>query len=306
MFAVRAFDPKHRVAALFARQYGLITRAQAMDAGMSAAAITRRLKTGEWIRVYENVFRLRSVPVTLRQLWLAACLRRPGRVWLSHRGAALFWSLDGFNRETVEVTADCDIRSTQKLIVHNVGSMDPADYALVESIPVTTVHRTLLDLGSVAPPDAVELALESALRRRITNLDRLYRRLEATGTQGRKGPAVLRRLLEVHSGRPTESALETCFVQFLRRARISMPDRQVVVRDESGFVARVDFIYERRKTIVEVDSRSHHIRRREWEADLRRRNRLTAEGYRVLHVTHERLMVDPGGLERELRQLLTA
>jgi very-short-patch-repair endonuclease len=277
-----------------------------MDAGMSPSAITRLLKTGEWLRLFENVFRLASAPVTVRQMWLAACLRRPGRVWLSHRGAASFWSLDGFDHETVEVTADCDIRSTHKVIVHNVGSMEPADFTLVESIPVTTVHRTLLDLGIVVPPDAVELALESALRRRITSINRLYRRLDAIGTRGRKGPATLRALLDIHSGTPTGSALETRFVQFLRRRRLPFPDRQVSFRDEGGFVGRVDFFFEKARVVVEVDSRAYHVRRREWEADLRRRNRLTAEGYRVLHVTHERLMSDPGGLERELRKLLAA
>jgi hypothetical protein len=294
------------VAHLTARQHGLVTRAQALELGMSEAGIGRRVRSGEWVRVYENVFRLAAAPVTADQSLLAACLRREGMVWVSHRSAAAFWRLDGFESDAIEVTTVAGLRTCKAVTVHRVPEMPRPDVAFVRRIPVTTVHRTLLDLGAVVDPDAVELALECALRRRITSLDRLRRRLDALGTRGRKGPATLRALLDIHSGTPTGSALETRFVQFLRRCRLPFPDRQVSFRDEGGFVGRVDFYFENARAVVEVDSRAHHIRRREWEADLRRRNRLTAEGYRVLHVTHERLMVDPGGLERELRQLLAA
>jgi Protein of unknown function (DUF559)/Transcriptional regulator, AbiEi antitoxin len=304
MLVVRAFGPKLLVAEIAARQYGLITRRQALELGMSAAAISRRLESGEWLRVFENVFRLASAPITVQQKWLAVCLRNPGRIWLSHRASAAFWRLDGFEQELVEATAVCDIRSSNRAIVHRVQSMPPADVTVVAQIPVTTVHRTLIDLGAVVPADDVELALECALRRRITSIDRLQRRLAAIGTRGRRGPAVLGSIIRHHSGRPTDGALETRFVQFLRRFGLPMPDRQVAIHDEAGLVGRVDFIYECLRVVVEVDSRAHHQRRSAWEDDLRRRNRLTSEGYLVLHVTYERLTNDPNGIAAELRKAL--
>jgi very-short-patch-repair endonuclease len=301
---MRTFGPKHRADYLTAKQLGLITRAQSLQVGISVHGIARRLASGEWIRVHENVYRLASAPVTIEQMWLAACLRRPGSVWLSHRAAAAFWKLDGFEQRIVEVTTVCDLRSDGTITVHRIPLMPRIDATSVANMPVTTVHRTLIDLGSVASPDDVELALDCALRRRITSNDRLLRRLQAISTHGRRGPAVLRSVLDKHSGRPTDSALETRFAQFLRLHNLPEADKQVTIYDDAGFVARVDFFFEVARAIVEVDGRNHHLRRRQWEHDLRRRNRLTAQGYRVLHVTAQRLRNDAKGIERELCSVL--
>jgi very-short-patch-repair endonuclease len=46
------------------------------------------------------------------------------------------------------------------------------------------------------------------------------------------------------------------------------------------------------------------LRPAQWEADLRRRNGLTASGLRVLHVTHERMRNDPSGLAEEIAKAL--
>lgn len=199
----------------------------------------------------------------------------------------------------------CNLKRLDEVIVHYVKQMPPRHVTVVSNIPITTVHRTLCDLGSVVAPDVVEVALECALRRKITTVDRIWRTIEELGTQGRRGPAVLAEILRTHAGRPTDSALETKCAQFFRRFRIPPPSRQVRIRDESGFLARVDFIWDDRGVVVEVDSRSHHLRRDRWEADLRRRNALTAGGLRVVHVTYERLTNDAVRVADEIFQGLS-
>ena len=106
------------------------------------------------------------------------------------------------------------------------------------------------------------------------------------------------------SSPPTDSALEVRFIQLLRRGRLPVPVRQRVVRDDRGFVARVDFEYIDSGIVIEVDSRKHHLRVTAWERDLRRRNRLTSAGKRVLHVTHERMETDPAGLIDEISRAI--
>jgi very-short-patch-repair endonuclease len=171
---------------------------------------------------------------------------------------------------------------------------------MFRGVPVTTASRTLIDLGTVASMDQVELALECALRRNMTTEHRLLSRLYGLETKGRKGPAVLRRLLtERGAVPPTESALETRFLQFLRCRGLPTPTRQHKVL-ERGVVARVDFFFDHHGVVIEVDSRAHHLRRAQWEADLRRRNALTAGGLRVLHVTHDRMKQDPARLASEI------
>jgi very-short-patch-repair endonuclease len=297
--------PDQVLASLAARNHGLITRTQALAAGVSRTGIARRLRSGEWIRVYPGVYRIAAVPVSWRQQVLAPCLRRPGRTWAFARTAGAFWELDGCGRDVIEVVSTQPIRSHDKVEYHVVTAMARRHVTVVNAIPVTTVHRTLTDLGSVVDANTVEMALESALRRNITTIDRLWRTIEEVGTRGRRGPAVLAAILGAHAGRPTESALETTFAQLVRRFGLPSPTRQVCISDESGLPARVDFFWEGHGVVVEVDGRSHHLRRDQWEADLRRRNGLTSQGLRVLHVTYERMSIDAAGAATEIRMALS-
>jgi very-short-patch-repair endonuclease len=291
------------IARLIARQYGLITRDQARLLGMSDDAIYRKVSAGLWIRDFPKVFRDVTVPTSWHQRLKALALRRPGRLWVSHRAACAFWQLDGFDPGLVEITTVCDLRAQDGFLVHRVRCMDPRDVTIVANLPVTTVHRTLIDLGLVAHVDEVELALECALRRRITTISRLCSRLDALTTH--RGSGVLRKALERRPANapPTESALETRFLQFVRRHKLPAPDRQVPITDDRGFIGRVDFYYSAARVVVEVQSRRHHLSAAAWERDLRRSNVLTSSGRRVLHVTAEQLKGD-ANLVAEVAQLL--
>ena len=295
------------LARIAANQYGLFTSRQAREVGIEDHGIGRRLRSGLIVREHPTVYRYSATPSSFKQQLKAVTLWKPGQIWASHRGAAGFWQLDEVPEGTIEASTSCNLRTTRPdVIVHRMTGVPRRDIAEVAGIPMSTVHRTLIDLGAVVEADVVELALECALRRRMTNLDRLMRRLEEASGRGHRGSGVLRLVLE---GRdpltpPTESALETKFLQLLRRKRLPLPVRQRVVRDEAGFVARVDFIYPDEDLVIEVDSRRHHLNPKDWERDLQRRNRLTASGKRVLHVTYARMKNDPSGLAREIANAL--
>jgi hypothetical protein len=205
---------------LIARQYGLITRAQALAHGLSSSAIDRRLASGEWIRVYRGVYRMAATPVTWQQELLAVCLREPGQVWASHRAAAGLWRLDDCEPGQLEVTTTSGMHSEGSLVVHRVKRMPSSDVTLVGNFPATTVHRTLMDLGAVLSADAVEIAFESALRRGISDANRIGCHLAAFDRRGPRGPGVIRAIIDRHDGRSTGSALEIKFTQLLRRHRL--------------------------------------------------------------------------------------
>ena len=289
---MKVVDPREQalgIARLLARQYGLITRDQARAFGLSDGAIHRRLSCGLWVREFPSVFRDVTVPASWHQKLKALTLRRPGRTWISHRAACAFWELDGFDPGSLEITTVGDLRPDHGFVVHRVRMMDATDVTQVGNLPVTTVHRTLVDAGAVAGLDEVELALECALRRRITSIPRLQRRLEALPRH--RGSGALHEVLRRRAiGAPaTESAPETRFVQFVRRHRLPAPDRQVRIRDDRGFIGRVDFYYSEARVIIEVQSRRYHLNPSAWERDLRRSNAMTSNGHRVLHVTPEQL-----------------
>jgi very-short-patch-repair endonuclease len=295
------------VARLISRQYGVVTRDQARAFGLSDGAIKPRIASGLWVKRYPSVFRDVAVPVSWHQELKALTLRKAGRIWISHRAAAAFWALDGFEAERIEAITDSDVRSRERGVgIHRVSTMPASDVTTVRGIPLTTVSRTLLDLGLIADVNAVELALECALRRGIVTVPRLTRRLEYAAGRGRKGPSVLRNVLRRRGidVAPTESVLETRFLQFLRRYNLPVPDRQVRISHADGVLARVDFFYSAAGVVVEVESLRHHFGRADWESDLRRRNLLTMASYRVVHVTHERITRDHDRLACELRAVI--
>lgn len=289
------FGTKHelagRVSALISKQHGMITRAQARDLGFTHAQVQHRLGAGSWELFLPGVLHSRDAPLTWYSRLTAASLWGADNAAISHRAAAAFWKLDGFDTELVEMTSPGCLRNRAGVIVHRTTHLPRSHTTVVGSIRVTTVHRTLIDLGDVAQPALVEQALECALNRRITTEMRLLRYISELGTRGRKGPALLHSLLLTRGFgvAPTESALETETLQILRRCGLSEPVRQLVVKDEGGGIARVDLAYPKEKIVIEVDSRSHHLRREQWESDLARRNELTSRGWLVLHATQRKL-----------------
>lgn len=298
-----------RLIALAQRQYGLFTRDQAHSLGLTDDWLWRRMESDQICREYSTVFRFTVVVPSFHQKLKAYCLRAPGKIWASHRGAGALWGLDDIAPNTIEVTSNVDLRTKRPgVIVHRISSKPARDVTQILGIPLTTVHRTIVDLGAVVDIDTVEAAMESALRRKLTTIERLQRKLGELQGPGRRGAGTLRKVLDRRDpGAPsTASGLETDFSQLLRRNRLPQPTRQQVVRDEVGLVARVDFEYLGCDVVIEVDSREHHLRMQQWEKDLKRRNRLTNCGKRVLHVTYHRMKTDEAGIVREIRSALRA
>jgi len=301
--------PEAALARIAAAQEGLFTRRQALEVGLDACWVSRRRKSGLIVREYERVYRFAGAPQSLKQQLKAITLRAPGKVWVSHRGSGGFWQLDDVPAGTLEFTTSAGIKAASRAIhLHSVNGMPARDVTEVSGLPITTVHRTLIDLGAVVDADTVEIALECALRRRITTVDRLIRRLDEVGGRGRRGSGVLRAVLERRdpAAPPTDSALEVRFLLLVRRHRLPVPIHQQVIRDENGFVARVDFAYPEAGVIIEVESRKHHLSPADWERDLRRHNRLATQGKRVLRITYKRMLDDSNGVAAEIRAALRA
>jgi very-short-patch-repair endonuclease len=289
---MQRFHWKVRLRGILRRQHGVIHRAQALAAGMTPAAIQYRIETGEFVRILPRVYRDTSTPLTYQQRLMAALLWAGDGSCVSHRAAGKLWKMDGCEAEVVEISCPRYLKSPVPwLVVHRV-SASGRDTGLMQALRVTSPHRTLLDLGAVVSVDTLELALEDALRRRLTSIARLEQLLARTGGRGYRGAGVLRTVLARRppGARPTASALETRAIQEIRRQGLPPPERQFVILDGKAFVAQVDLAYPRRCLVIEVDSREHHDQDPDWARDLERRNRITALGYTVMHVTHDNLV----------------
>ena len=276
-------DALHR---LLARQHGLITRAQARALGLSDSAIDRRLRTREWVRLASGVFLRAGTAVTWNTKALAACLA--GNALASHRTAAVLWGLSPFRPGPVEITTPRHLRSrTPGVRAHESSDLDLARPVVRSGIPVTGIHRTLLDLGAVVPLEQVQLAIDDARRQKLVHWPGLYETLVLHSRRGRNGCGPFRAILDVRYGelRVPDSDFERMVQTLLADAGLPEPEMQVEVFAAAGdFIARVDLAYQRWRIAIELDGRGH-ITDEAFEHDPIRRNRLELEGWLVLDFT---------------------
>jgi very-short-patch-repair endonuclease len=170
------------------------------------------------------------------------------------------------------------------------------------------VARTIIDLAAVVHRDALELALDAALREGLVSVPRVLWRLESLGGRGRPGCAALRELLVERQGATgrSESALETKALRLIRRARLPEPVVQHRVRDGRRIVARLDLAYPEHLLAVPLDGWRHHASRSAWQKDLAARARLAAMGWRVVVLTWSDVVHRPDESAELLRRALSA
>lgn len=293
---------------LAGRQIGLLTREQARDCGMSDRAITRQLSRG-WTAVHRGVYVLPGYECSWEQRVLAACMRGGRGTIASHITAGALLGLEGCTRQLpLHVFGRSKWQATD-VVVHRTGRLPGCDLDRAGAIPVTSASRTLLDLGAVVEQDIVEIALEYALRRRLTSISRLRWRLDQVGGRGHAGSAALRRLLDLRDPllRPAQSVLEVRLVQKIRRAGIPHPIRQFEVRVPSGR-RYLDFAFPHSMLAVEVGGRDSHTGPAAEQRDALRHNELTALGWRILYFSwndvEHRVDYVVGCIRRELQPQL--
>lgn len=240
-------------------QHGLITRMQAQDLGMSSRAVDRRIAFGLWVRVHPGIYRLAG-PTSPHQDLKAACLWVGELAVVSHRAAANKWQLLGFEAPIIEITTDRHRTSpSPNVILHYTNLMPAKDLARVGGFAVTSVARTLIDLGAVVGEEQIEIALDDALSRRLSSISVLENRLDEMARRGRRGVAVLRKLLESRKGGGvTKSMLEAKLFRLIRKARLREPTRQFEVRLPNGRSAWIDFAYPDRMLAIEAEGFKFH------------------------------------------------
>src|SRR5260370_40208821 len=81
------------------KQFGLISRDQAIGTGMSERAIGRRLGAGRWRQVLPGVYRLAGAPASWEQALKAATLWGGEGCVVAHRAVAALHGLAGVGRQ---------------------------------------------------------------------------------------------------------------------------------------------------------------------------------------------------------------
>lgn len=279
---------KSTTAAVFAAQYGVIQRRQALQAGLTPRMIECLMSRGEWVAIHRGVYRIAGAPVTWNLRLMAACLAAgPGAV-ASHRSAAALWGLDTDAPTVPEIAvATSGARELRSVTVHHTRSLGPSDRATRDGIPCSSVARTLVDLASVLDEISLEQTVDSALREHLTSVGYLHRHVERL-RDGRRGTGLLRELLVARTGeRPYESRKEAELARLLVAAGLPKPVPQFELRVGGRLLARFDLAWPDAQVAVEFQSYRHHFGRQAWRRDVARANRAMAAGWIVFMATEE-------------------
>ncbi len=292
-----------RIAALAARQHGVIARWQLPAIDVTLSMLKTRVAIGTLIRLHRGVYAVGHSQLRREGHWLAAVLAVGSGAALSHRDAAALHGLRPSNRTVVDVTTASRGRINQSGIqLHRTTILDAQDVTTVDGIPVTAVARTLVDLASVVPKDHVAKALREAEHLRVADLGEIHAALDRTRHRPGPGHANLRALLDEHRRRGTQltrSVLEDRFLTLC--ATHSLPRPQTNVHVEG---MEIDAFWPAHKLAAELDGWDRHKDRRAFQRDRDKGNALTRAGYRLLRFTHDDVVRRPAGTAAQIRHFL--
>jgi Transcriptional regulator, AbiEi antitoxin len=185
------------------RQSGMVSRAQALAAGMSRHQVDRLVAARRWLPIYPGVYLVADRELTEEGRVWAAALWAGDDATVSGLAAAWWHGLRLKPLSIVEVTAS---RSSGKRRARGIRvrrrSLVAVDRVLVRGVPVTDVPLTVLD-AAVQLGDRGSQLVDHALQRRVS-LDAL-RQAHARNLGGR-GSAAAAGLLSAAADRAASAA----------------------------------------------------------------------------------------------------
>jgi very-short-patch-repair endonuclease len=285
------------VAALAARQFGVVSVAQLRELGLARGAIAHRIRRGRLHPLHRGVYAVGHANVPYRGTLWSAVLACPGAV-LSHRSAAALWDLLPPPAGPVHLTTARANESTARLRVH-AACLHPEDVTRHAGLPLTTVARTLLDLADVLTPHRLERACHRAEHLRLLDaraVDAVLARSPGRRTR------VLRRAVDTLAARDpdvTRSELEERFLALVARAGLPRPRVNARV---AGL--EVDFLWPERRLVVETDGMAVHATPAAVQRDRERDRVLLLARHRVARFTWHDLTRRPHDAVATLRALL--
>lgn len=281
------------------RQHGHFSMDQALDLGVTPKAIARRIATQGWEKVLPKVFRLPGSPTDSRSRLISI------QLWMGEEGhftgpsAAYLHGLHGFTKPLPVTVARRSGTVPPGVRLRRLRDGESPRTRSLKGFRVASVERTLLDLASSERPRVVGEAVDDALRKGLTNLDRLKRELDAASANT-KGSRTFRTILR---GRDADDAavrtmFETKMLRIIQRIGVEFTSDYRV--EPEGNIFYLDFYIPSAALGVECHSMSWHGPERH-NADAKRGRLIAALGIEILYFTWDDVVLSPKDVEAELR-----
>lgn len=291
---------------LLDKQHGVISRRQAASLGLSSGAVKYRIRTGgPWQRMFPGVY-LVAGPAWPRddQLDMAALLYAGSHSVITGAAALRRYGIRPGAAGIVDVLvpagsnrADCGY-----VRVHRTRRL-PARVATQGPIRITMIPRAVTDAALQAGSERDMRAIVTAgVHRGRCPLDDLVAEL---GRSRLPGSAMLRSVVaDVAAG--ILSSPEGDLMDLINRSGLPAPLYNPRLFLNGRFLAMPDAWWEAVGVAAEVDSREYHFDEAAWNETMRRHDRMTAAGIRVLHFSPARIRSQPDWVIETIRKTLAS
>jgi very-short-patch-repair endonuclease len=293
-----------------ARQHGVVSKRQLLEAGVGPSTIGSRLARGYLHPALRGVYGVGRPELTEHGLWMAAVLATGPNSALAGPTAAAAWGfmrhtspvqvarLRGKYRARSQIVANGH-RSRALVVGRRFSAFEPRWLSAIEGIPILTVEVTLLQLAGELGSEEFKFAFWEADRKDLIDDEGLFDCLSLC--QGRRGGREFVRLAtdRIPNIEELRSLLETLLLDLILSEGLPDPE---VNRNTEGYV--LDFRWPDQKLIVETDGYEFHRGREAFERDRRISNELRAAGWTVLRFTYRMIKNQPDQVLRLIRQAL--
>ncbi|SHU01102.1 Protein of uncharacterised function (DUF559) [Mycobacteroides abscessus subsp. abscessus] len=276
------------------RHDGVITRAQALTAGISDDAIGRRVRSRHWLRCAPGVFFVDDRPFSDAARVRSAVWSCGPAATASGLAAAWWLGVTHYAPETVEVTVP-KVSNHRKRDGVRVRRRDLLPQDIIErgGLRVTALPLTVIEAATRRGGGAK--LMDTALQRHV-ELTKLWdAHLRNKGRHGSPAARIL--LLAAEDG--ARSQAERLFVKLLRGNKITGWKANFPV---AGY--KVDVVFPAAKLAIEVDGWAYHSSADDFENDRKRQNAISLLGYQILRFTWLDLTEYPDRVLAEIRNAL--
>lgn len=270
---------------------GVITLAQAVEAGMSRQAVYRRVKSGRWLRCSRGVYFADDRPFTDAARTRAAVWSLGAHATASGLAAAWWHGVTKYPPETIEVTVPkvSNFRRRHAVRVRR-RDLDPHDIVERRGLRVTALPLTVVEAAARRGGGAK--LMDNALQRH-TELRDLWR--AHLRNKGRHGSPAARMLLQAAAD-GARSEAERLLIRLLKEAGIT------------GWKANyrlgryvIDVAFPAEKIAVETDGWAFHHNQDDFQKDRVKQNEIALMGWQVLRFTWLDLTEYPQRVIAEIR-----
>jgi Transcriptional regulator, AbiEi antitoxin len=251
-----------RIRSVAARQWGCITVAQLLGAGLTRRQVEHMARRGLLVRLHRGVYVFGALSPAPEQGLAAAVLAAGKGAVLSHTAAASHYGLIE-PRGVIEVSAPRRRRGDERMRIHERKRIDVTRH---NGIPTTTVAQTLLDLAATNWP--IERLTHEAAAGGLIPLNDL--RTFAAQRRGARGAAKLADA----AGRP--------LVRSRMEARAL---RQLGIPEVNGRIGTDEVDLRWGNLVVELDHDQTHGTKWARQRDARKDQRLKELGFEVRRFT---------------------